>query len=559
LMEYVDGVNLRQMLRAQRLSPREAMAIVPQICEALQYAHDQGIVHRDIKPENVLVDKQGRVKIADFGLAKLLGKEPPVERLTQPAEVMGTPQYMAPEQLERPLEVDHRADIYSLGVVFYEMLTGELPLGRFAAPSRKVEVDVRLDEVVLRALEKEPERRYQEASKVKTDVEQIASTTPKTPPGAAAGTQGKENEAQQNLWRAWKYRLWPPLVGRHDNQRTINWPAVAMRGTRGFMVVFLLSLLWGIAFGVNRGARAGMLVGACFFVALTFLIFLVISIRLVRGFAMPIGLLPQLNSTDGASGKTTASGGKAFNGGVWKVIALAAGLFWIVSVGALILVLVVPDRTDYNQAQATIHSRLFPERKGPTIDNPAAFAPLNEHVASGAGDKPRLAPEGTNAVPKTNNLEVLRLKLQYAEEELSRAEARYKSGQATSSDYEKAKAARDIALAELNGDTAEVARIRLRLAGLEMKDAEAKYLVGLGLHLDYENAKYAYDIAAAEMKGDRLEVARLKFQIAEIEFKNVEAMQGVGKASPDAYLKAKLARDLAAAAYAQEQKDQGGK
>jgi tRNA A-37 threonylcarbamoyl transferase component Bud32/capsular polysaccharide biosynthesis protein len=174
-MEFVDGANLRQTLRAQKLSPREAMAIVPQICEALQYAHDQGIVHRDIKPENVLLDKQGRVKIADFGLARLLGKDPFGARLTRSAEVMGTPQYMAPEQLEKPLEVDHRADIYSLGVVFYEMLTGELPLGRFAPPSRKVQVDVRLDDVVLRALEKEPELRYQQASQFKTQVETISA------------------------------------------------------------------------------------------------------------------------------------------------------------------------------------------------------------------------------------------------------------------------------------------------------------------------------------------------------------------------------------------------
>ena len=177
LMEFVDGVNLRQMLHAQRLSPRESMSIVPQICEALQYAHDHGIVHRDIKPENVLVDKQGRVKIADFGLAKLLAKDPQGERLTRTAEVMGTPQYMAPEQIEKPLEVDHRADIYSLGVVFYEMLTGELPLGRFAAPSKKVQVHVRLDEIVLRALEKEPALRYQQASEVGSDVETFATTS----------------------------------------------------------------------------------------------------------------------------------------------------------------------------------------------------------------------------------------------------------------------------------------------------------------------------------------------------------------------------------------------
>jgi predicted Ser/Thr protein kinase len=173
IMEYVDGVNLRELIEKRELTPRQALALVPQICEALQFAHDEGIVHRDIKPENILLDKRGRVKVADFGLAKLLGGNTGVATLTRVEQVMGTPLYMAPEQMQGSHSVDHRADIYSLGVVFYEMLTGELPIGRFAPPSQKVEVDVRLDQVVLRALEREPERRYQHASDVKTDVESI--------------------------------------------------------------------------------------------------------------------------------------------------------------------------------------------------------------------------------------------------------------------------------------------------------------------------------------------------------------------------------------------------
>src|SRR4030095_5532025 len=105
-------------------------------------------------------------------------------------QVMGTPHYMAPEQVERPLSVDHRADIYSLGVVFYEMLTGDLPLGKFPPPSRKVEVDVRLDDVVLRALENDPARRYQKASEVKTQGENTASTpTPVNPVAPPAPEQ----------------------------------------------------------------------------------------------------------------------------------------------------------------------------------------------------------------------------------------------------------------------------------------------------------------------------------------------------------------------------------
>src|SRR5262245_14221097 len=186
VMEYVEGVNLRQTMRGGSLTSKDALAIVPQLCAALQFAHDEGIVHRDIKPENILLDRRGRVKVADFGLAKLLGHEPAQDSLTASRQVMGTPRYMAPEQMEGSREVDHRADIYSLGVVFYELLTGELPLGRFAPPSQKVQVDVRLDEVVLRALEKDPGRRYQHASEVGTEVEAIAAGARPAAPAATA-------------------------------------------------------------------------------------------------------------------------------------------------------------------------------------------------------------------------------------------------------------------------------------------------------------------------------------------------------------------------------------
>jgi serine/threonine protein kinase len=206
LMEYVDGVTLRQLLLKERMAAREALAIVPQICDALQYAHDAGIVHRDIKPENILLDRRGRVKVADFGLAKIVAavydrRDDDVEMrrsqtagtdLTEAGQVMGTPQYMAPEQVEHPQAVDHRADIYSLGVVFYQMLTGELPGQKIEPPSRKVVIDVRLDEVVLRALEKEPERRYQQVSDVKTMVETIVTTPSPVPPAGTGGSPVRE-------------------------------------------------------------------------------------------------------------------------------------------------------------------------------------------------------------------------------------------------------------------------------------------------------------------------------------------------------------------------------
>ena len=202
LMEYVDGATLRQVTQTRKLAPREALGIVPQICAALQYAHDEGVVHRDIKPENILIDKKGRVKIADFGIAKIIDPETPAVALTGVQDVVGTPHYMAPEQVEHPREVDHRADIFSLGVVFYEMLTGELPLGKFQPPSHRAEMDVRLDEVVMRTLEKEPGRRYQQAGEVRTAVETISNTaapagaaTPELarPAGARAGWSRRDN------------------------------------------------------------------------------------------------------------------------------------------------------------------------------------------------------------------------------------------------------------------------------------------------------------------------------------------------------------------------------
>ena len=182
IMEYVDGINLRDAIREKTIGPDEALKIVPQICEALQFAHDEGVVHRDIKPENILLNSRGQIKIADFGLAKMLDRETGNYTLTATHQIVGTRNYMAPEQIEKPESVDHRADIYSLGVVFYELLTGELPIGRFAVPSEKASINEHLDDVVLRTLEKEPGKRFQQASEFKTAVETIGPPPKIRPP-----------------------------------------------------------------------------------------------------------------------------------------------------------------------------------------------------------------------------------------------------------------------------------------------------------------------------------------------------------------------------------------
>jgi serine/threonine protein kinase len=224
LMEYVDGLNLRQLLRTRKFTPEEALAIVPVLCDALQFAHDRGIVHRDIKPENLLLDKTGKVKVADFGIAKMLGmaKDGRVGATAAPETVtqsaVGTPSYSAPEQKTDPQRVDSRADIYSLGVVFYELLTGELPGKPIAPPSSKVQIDVRLDEIVLRALEKKPELRYQQASELKTQVETIVASPPKpsSPEEEKSKLMNKKTIAAiaviALLLTAVGYASWPTII-----------------------------------------------------------------------------------------------------------------------------------------------------------------------------------------------------------------------------------------------------------------------------------------------------------------------------------------------------------
>ncbi len=176
LMEFVEGASLRDLIRDGRLTPQRVLHLVPQICTGLQFAHEQGVVHRDIKPENVLVDTHDNVRIADFGLAKLVGRDD--FGMTRASEVMGTPGYMAPEQLSRPLGVDHRADVFAVGVLLYEMLTGEVPHGRFAPPSEKVPIDPRLDQIVLRAMAEEAEDRYQSARALQDELDAVAGRTP---------------------------------------------------------------------------------------------------------------------------------------------------------------------------------------------------------------------------------------------------------------------------------------------------------------------------------------------------------------------------------------------
>ena len=285
IMEYVDGVNLRQAMRARRFTPGQALAIVPRICDALQFAHDEGVLHRDIKPENILIDAKGRVKLADFGIAKLLGGDAgaavrasagqaEVPGLTQSGTALGTPSYMSPEQRDTPADVDHRADIYSLGVVFYELLTGELPHGPFARPSEKSAADPRVDAIVQQALEKERSRRQQSVGEVKTQVETIAgiAVLPPARQGAVSGgIAAPARFSRAAIWGA----CWAPLFfvafvlfsarvqgspGEHQGSRWWLKTVILAVGVLGLAAPFGTTILGWTAVGRIRRS-AGKLYG----------------------------------------------------------------------------------------------------------------------------------------------------------------------------------------------------------------------------------------------------------------------------------------------------------
>jgi serine/threonine protein kinase len=178
VMEYVAGTSLRGLIAQKAVTERDVLDYLPQIGEALQHAHENGIVHLDVKPENILVDSRHRVRLVDFGLARWLG--PATARDADECRVAGTWGYMAPEQLCAPETVDHRADVFSTGVVCYEMLTGEIPRGERQPPSAKSAADPRFDPIVLRALEPDRELRYQQMRDMNADVIRLTRTPEST-------------------------------------------------------------------------------------------------------------------------------------------------------------------------------------------------------------------------------------------------------------------------------------------------------------------------------------------------------------------------------------------
>ncbi len=178
VMEFVEGITLRQKISRTGLSQDDIRDFAPQIAEALQYAHDQNVIHCDVKPDNILVDSRNRVRLVDFGLARFLG--PTVADTSSDYRVAGTRRYMAPEQFSMPERVDHRVDIYSTGVVLFEMLTGKVPPEGFQTPLLQTVTNHRFDPVLLHALEPDRERRYQQMKEMNADLVTVTRTVEST-------------------------------------------------------------------------------------------------------------------------------------------------------------------------------------------------------------------------------------------------------------------------------------------------------------------------------------------------------------------------------------------
>jgi len=184
VMEWVDGKLLRNILFEETKLPQDrAMRIAARICDALEYAHQHGVVHRDLKPENIMVDSEDRIKIIDFGIAGHTGSK----RLTfaKLSQVMGTPDYISPEQVKGK-RGDGRADIYAVGVMLYEMVTGKTPftgenpfkvmndrLLNYPVPPRELDPSIspELQEIIYRAIERDPKNRYAHAREFAFDLE----------------------------------------------------------------------------------------------------------------------------------------------------------------------------------------------------------------------------------------------------------------------------------------------------------------------------------------------------------------------------------------------------
>ncbi len=198
VMEFCEGRSLRELMMTRSASIFQNLRIISQVARAIDYAHERGVIHRDLKPENILVDDQFHAKVVDFGLAGFSDGNA-FENLTGVSTAMGTLHYMSPEQRKDAHAVDERTDIFSLGVILYESLTGEIPVGRFKLPSQRLPgISTYLDKIVVRSLEVDPEARYSRAKNMAVEVEATLSSMKRNNSVLKTSPDGKKR--RKFLW-----------------------------------------------------------------------------------------------------------------------------------------------------------------------------------------------------------------------------------------------------------------------------------------------------------------------------------------------------------------------
>jgi len=230
VMEYIDGTDVWKMLQQQgKLSVDHALAITAHVCDALAYAHEHGVIHRDIKPANILINREGAVKVADFGLARM---HDPAQTsgLTRTGMAMGTPDFVAPETLIEGTNVDGRADLYAVGVMLYNMLTGKIPRGFFQMPGEATGCDKRFDAIVRKAMEHDVKQRYQSAREIRRDLDCIL-----TVPVAKAKTQQQQRPA--GMQPRPRQNVPPPPPPKGAPWGIITTAALVVLGGAGFFLL----------------------------------------------------------------------------------------------------------------------------------------------------------------------------------------------------------------------------------------------------------------------------------------------------------------------------------
>ncbi len=214
VMEYVEGDTLHELIQTQSLTPKKSHAVALQLCDAVAYAHEHGILHRDIKPGNIIINSEGRVKVADFGLAR------PAEACIE-VGALGTPGYAAPELLVDGSVVDHHADIYAIGVVCYEMLLGKLPNTSKRPLSGLSTFDPAWDRAIDKSTRTKPETRFNSVRELR--------------------------EALSMMGKMARPKVAPPITGQHKKQNEGSFPWLMMSV---FVILISIACFWWIR---NKG------------------------------------------------------------------------------------------------------------------------------------------------------------------------------------------------------------------------------------------------------------------------------------------------------------------